>query len=116
MPKKTEPTSDEPAQRTETVSTAEMPGTTSVTVQHGDAEYTYEVYNAAADDFELLDDLARLDEGDLSRLPRILRRLIGRDQIEDAMDRLRDPDSGRVTRAVAAEFVFKLIKGFSGNF
>lgn len=50
----------------------------------------------ALDDFELLDDLAQVEEGKAQRLPALLRRLLG-DQYKSALNLLRDEESNRVS-------------------
>lgn len=77
----------------------------------------------ATDDFELLDDLSRLDNGDASRLPSLLRRLLP--DIEDengdtinqwsrAMDSIRD-QNGRVTIESGATFVQEIFEAINPN-
>lgn len=69
----------------------------------------------ALDDFELLDDLNALEQReDGTRLPSILRRLLG-DQWRDAMDAVRDGDSGRVTIEAGSKFVQELMEGINPN-
>ncbi|WP_139244803.1 DUF5361 domain-containing protein [Arthrobacter woluwensis] len=65
-------------------------GTKTVTV-HGQ-EYT--IAADALDDFELLDDLDSLDEGEVQRLPRILRRLLGKESFKRRSNRLGTPRRG----------------------
>lgn len=55
-------------------------------------------------DFELLEDIAELDAGNLSRLPAALRRSLGDGQYERAKEVIRDPETGRITIDGAAEF------------
>lgn len=74
----------------------------------------YEVSAEALDDFELLDDLARLDDGDVSRAASVLRRLLG-DDMKRAMDSIRDKKTGRVTIAAATDFVMDLMKELDPN-
>lgn len=61
----------------------------------------------ALDDFELLDDLNLLDEGDANaalKLPRILRTFFGADQYRTILDHLRGP-AGRVSIEAGIGFV-----------
>lgn len=68
----------------------------------------------ALDDFELLDDLSVMqEEEDGTRLPLILRRLLG-DQRKKAMDAIRG-ESGRVSVEDAAEFVGELLGELDPN-
>lgn len=67
------------------------------------------------DDFELLDDLDALDQGNGTRLPSVLRRLIGKENFGGAMDILRDPETGRVSVESGAEFVSEVLKAVAPN-
>jgi len=76
---------------------------------------TWTVPSDALDDFELLDDLNALDQkNDVTRMPSVLRRLLG-DQWRDAMEILRDEDTGRVSVEAGAEFVFELMGALNPN-
>ena len=68
----------------------------------------------ALDDFELLDDLGAIEDGNAGRLPRVMRRLLG-DEYKDALDHLRDEDTGRVAVEPAAEFISDLLGGLNPN-
>ena len=69
----------------------------------------------ALDDFELLDDLNALEQrNDATRLPSVLRRLLG-DQWRDAMETLRDKDSGRVSVEAGSKFVMDLMGALNPN-
>ena len=65
------------------------------------------------DDFELLDDLSSLQDGNGSRLPAILKRLVG-DDYKRVLDGLRS-DSGRVSVTSASEFITELFKEIAPN-
>lgn len=70
----------------------------------------------ALDDFELLDDLNALDQrDDPTRLPAVLRRLLGGDQWKLAMEVLREKESGRVRTEAGASFVMELIQALNPN-
>lgn len=58
----------------------------------------------ALDDFELLDDLAELENGNAVRLPSALKRLLGAEQYREAMAVLRN-EQGRVTVEAGGKFV-----------
>ena len=76
---------------------------------------TWRIPRSAADDFELLDELAALDrDQDMIAMPGVLRRLIG-DQWRDAMDAIRDPDTKRVTYEAAASLILDLVRGINPN-
>lgn len=69
----------------------------------------------ALDDFELLDDLNALEQrGDVTRLPSVLRRLLG-DQWRDAMEALRDESTGRVTVEAGSELVMDVMGALNPN-
>src|SRR5690349_21824252 len=64
----------------------------------------------ALDDFELLDDINSLEQkSDASRMPSILRRLLG-DQWGDAMEALRDKETKRVSVEAGSKFVWDLLE------
>lgn len=70
---------------------------------------------AALDDFELLDDLRAIDvDQNASRLPGILRKLIG-DDYRNVMDALRDKTSGRVTVEAGTTFIKDLFEAVNPN-
>lgn len=77
--------------------------------------HEYQVPEDALDDFELLDDLNELQRGDGTRLPAVLKRLLGKDGFRAAMDNLRDPETGRVGAEVGAEFVMKIFEVLNPN-
>lgn len=78
------------------------------------AGHEWEVPAAAIDDFELLDDLNSLDQhGDPTRMPSVLRRLLGDEQWHKAMDVLRDPTTGRVSVEAGGDFVMELIQALN---
>lgn len=79
------------------------------------AGMTLTVDPAAMDDFELLDELARLDDGEAVRMPRVLRKLLGDKQMVVAMECLRDDDTGRVSLEVGAQFVRDLMAALRPN-
>jgi hypothetical protein len=77
---------------------------------------TVEVPEEAFDDFELIDDLSLLDEGEdeaMLRLPSILRRLIG-PGYRSVYPALRN-EHGRITSERGTEFVMDLVKSLNPN-
>ena len=68
----------------------------------------------ALDDFELLDDLHELENGNATRLPAVLRRLVG-DQWKAVMELARDPETGRVSIESGAEVVQEIMAGLAPN-
>ena len=89
------------------------------TTEHDDARTVtaagqdWTVPTDALDDFELLDDLGALEDGNAARLPRIMRRLLG-DDYKKALDVIRD-ESGVVRIEPAAEFIQELLGGLNPN-
>lgn len=67
------------------------------------------------DDFELVDDLARLEDGEHMRAPSALRRILGTEQYRIVLDHLRDPDTQRVTNEAASTFVGELFEVLNPN-
>ena len=68
----------------------------------------------ALDDFELLDDLGALEEGNGARLPSVLRRLVG-DQYRPLLDAVRDEESGRVSIEAGGELVQEILAALDPN-
>lgn len=68
----------------------------------------------ALDDFELVDDFARMDDGDATRMPSVLRRLVGDEQYRKALDSCRG-ESGRVTVEAGTDFVAALLGELDPN-
>lgn len=75
---------------------------------------TVTVTDEALDDFELLDDFRGLGDSDPSRLPSVLRRMVG-DDYKRIMNELRDPVTGRVSASAGTQFVFDVVKAFNPN-
>ncbi|MFB3980331.1 hypothetical protein [Microbacterium proteolyticum] len=72
------------------------------------------VLEEALNDFELLDDIrAAQDLNDGSRMPSLLRRLVGNDYSK-VLDALRGPN-GRVTVEAGSQFVWDLFKALNPN-
>lgn len=57
--------------------------------------FTAEISQGAVDDIELLEDLSRIDNGDLLAVSSALRRLLGEKQKKALYDFCRDPQTGR---------------------
>lgn len=66
------------------------------------------------DDFELLDMMASLEDGNTLEAPRILRRIIG-PEYQNVKRALRDPETGRITGDVSVEFIRDLFAGLDPN-
>lgn len=74
------------------------------------------VSRSALDDFELLDDLHAVQEdGDATRLPSILRRLLGDGGFSEAMAVLRARGEGRVSIEAGSKFVGDLLGEIDPN-
>lgn len=93
------------------VQKAEALGTT-VTVELEGVEW--QVTASALNDFELLEDIDAVDSGNPSRLPKVLRRMLGDDQYRKALDALRD-EEGIVRVEKAAEFFYAIAAAVNPN-
>ena len=70
----------------------------------------------ALDDFELLDDLNALDQkGDATRLPAVLRRLLGTSSGATRWTSARDRTPGACRSRPGAEFVMELMGALNPN-
>ena len=97
-----------------------------VTVGEGDAErtiparrvevrgITVTIADEVFDDFELLDDLAQLEDKKASRFPAVARRMFG-DEYRIVLDGLRDETTGRVPLEAAAEFIRDVFEALNPN-
>lgn len=68
----------------------------------------------ALDDFEMLDDIGELENGNAGRLPRILKRLVG-DQYRPLLDAARDKDTRKVSIEAGGEMVEVLMGALDPN-
>ena len=84
-------------------------GVSTVTIQG----ITVKVDKDALDDFELLDDLAQMQDGDGARIASIARRLFG-DDFKAVMDGLRG-ENGRVSVEATSEFIGELLAALAPN-
>lgn len=82
----------------------------SVTFRGVDLQVPTEVLN----DFELLDDLDALDQGDVTRLPRLLRRVAG-EKYRDLLETARDSKTGRVSIDEGGNLVAELLAALDPN-
>lgn len=90
-----------PADRKPKVETVD--GVSTVTIKG----ITVRVEKDALDDFELLDDLAKMQDGDGARIASVAHRLFG-DEFKKVMDGLRG-ENGRVSVESASEFISELL-------
>ena len=96
-----------PADRKPKVETVD--GVSKVTIK----DITVSVDKDALDDFELLDDLAKIQDGDGARIASVAHRLFG-DEFKTVMDGLRG-ENGRVSVEAASEFISELLAAISPN-
>lgn len=68
----------------------------------------------AMDDFELLDDLGRLDDGDGTRMPSVLRRLLTDEDREKVLEHLRGKN-GRVSIEAGGTFIQNIFEVVNPN-
>lgn len=95
-----------------------------ITVKIGDREVpgqrvvvkgiTLEIPDEALDDWELLEDIAALDEKQGHRLPSVLRRLVG-DRYGEIIESLRSTETGRVSIEAGADFVKATMEALAPN-
>lgn len=78
---------------------------------------TVHVPYEAINDFELLDDLNRIESGEVKNVTAVssvLRKFIG-DDFKAAMNAIRDFETGRVTIEAGTRFLFDLMRGINPN-
>lgn len=73
--------------------------------------FKIELDDTALDDYELLEDLADIDEGKRVKVISAVNRLFG-DQVEAVKDHLRDK-KGKVTTTAMMEVILEVIKALS---
>lgn len=72
--------------------------------------FSYSVSEAALDDWELLEDLIRMDGGDVIAIGRVLDRLLGEKQKAKLKEHLRG-ENGRVSATAIINEVTEIFKG-----
>ena len=77
-------------------------------------DITVTIADEVFDDFELLDDLAQLEDKKASRFPAVARRMFG-DEYRTVLDGLRDETTGRVPIEVAVEFIHDVFEALNPN-
>jgi hypothetical protein len=75
---------------------------------------TVTVDTVALDDFELLDDMRGMDDGNHARMPAMLRRLVG-DDYKAVLEAFRDRETGRVPITKVAPWVQELLGALNPN-
>lgn len=68
----------------------------------------------ALDDFELLDEMRQIDDGNASRMPAMLERLVG-GEYRSVLEALRDRESGRVKVSDVAAWIHSLFFAIAPN-
>ena len=87
-----------------------------LTVTVRDREWT--IARGSLGDFELLEDLGNMERGGppgIMSSPKVLRAMLGAQQMREAMTLLRNPDTGRVDIDDGYEFVSDLMGAFNPN-
>lgn len=79
-------------------------------------DITLTVDTEAVTDFELVDALDQVDQGNPLRVATAMRRLVGSDQMPVVMDGLRDKKSGRVDAETAADFFAEVLQELAPKF
>lgn len=72
------------------------------------------VLDVALDDFELLDDLRAIDDGEAYRFPALLRRLVGADY-DAVLEGLRDQTTGRVSSGDGIAWAREMLGALNPN-
>lgn len=75
---------------------------------------TFEVDPEVLDDFDVLDALDQIQEGNGLRIAGLLRKLTG-DKFNDMRAALRDPETGRIPVETAGEFMGELFEAIAPN-
>lgn len=70
--------------------------------------FTAEIDQTAVDDIELLEDLSRLDQGDLLAVSSALKRLLGDKQKKALYDFCRDPETDRASLTKVSKVMMEL--------
>jgi hypothetical protein len=70
--------------------------------------FTAEIDQTAVDDIELVEDLSRLDQGDLLAVSSALKRLLGEKQKKALYDFCRDPETGRASLTKVSQVMMEL--------
>jgi len=72
------------------------------------------VRDEALDDYEMLDELVRMQNGDGTIVPSLLKRLLG-DDYQAVLDGLRDPESKRVKLTEVTAFLMAVLGTINPN-
>lgn len=72
--------------------------------------FKFKVDEASLDDMELLEDLAEIDKGNVLKYPSAIERILGKEQKAKLYDKIRDPETGRVTATATSEALTEIIE------
>lgn len=72
--------------------------------------FKFKVDEASLDDMELLEDLAEIDKGNILKYPAAIERILGKEQKAKLYDKIRDPETGRVTATATSEALTEIIE------
>ena len=72
--------------------------------------FKFKVDEASLDDMELLEDLAEIDKGNILKYPAAIERILGKEQKAKLYDKIRDPETGRVTATATSEALMEIIE------
>ena len=73
-------------------------------------EFKFKVDEASLDDMELLEDLAEIDKGNILKYPSAIERILGKEQKAKLYDKIRDPETGKVTATATSEALTEIIE------
>lgn len=72
--------------------------------------FKFKVDEASLDDMELLEDLAEIDKGNILKYPAAIERILGKEQKAKLYDKIRDPETGKVTATATSEALTEIIE------
>ncbi|MBQ1296214.1 MAG: hypothetical protein IIY21_19360 [Clostridiales bacterium] len=72
--------------------------------------FKFKVDEASLDDMELLEDLAEIDKGNILKYPSAIERILGKEQKAKLYDKIRDPETGKVTATATSEALTEIIE------
>lgn len=72
--------------------------------------FEYTISDEAVDDYELLEELMKIDDGDFSGITKATRRLLGKEQLDRLKEHLRN-DNGRVSAVAMMNEVSDILTG-----
>ena len=72
--------------------------------------FKFKVDEASLDDMELLEDLAEIDKGNILKYPSAIERILGKEQKAKLYDKIREPETGKVTATATSEALTEIIE------